>query len=113
MSAPAEPWVGDLPRRVRGLEVQDPIVTVFGEDWSLTVACPWSGDVDGHMLSWEDESIEETLWDLVGQDLVSVDRLGPRVRFRFTEAELVAVPDSDLDPWVLTLPSGISVGSLE
>jgi hypothetical protein len=93
--------------------VQDPIVTVFGEDWSLTLACPWSGVVNGHTLTWEDETIEDVLWDLVGQDLVGFDRRGPSTYFRFTSAELIAEPDSDLDPWVLTFPSGVVVGTLE
>lgn len=111
MSTQTERPGADLPRRISGLEVQDPIVTVFGEDWSLTLACPWSGVVKGHTLTWEDETIEDVLWDLVGQDLVGFDRQGLATYFRFTDAELIAVPDADLDPWVLTLPSGVAVGS--
>ena len=31
----------DLPRQIRGLEVNDPVLTLYGDDWSLTLMCPW------------------------------------------------------------------------
>ena len=31
----------DLPQQIRGLEVNDPVLTLYGDDWSLTLMCPW------------------------------------------------------------------------
>lgn len=35
----------ELPVRVTGVEVQDPVIVLFGDGWSLSVACPWRGVV--------------------------------------------------------------------
>jgi hypothetical protein len=102
----------DLPLRVTGIEVQDPMVTVFGEGWALTLACPWEGAIRDCRFSWEDDDVEDRAWDLVGQDLVAVDVSADAATFRFSSGWLKATPDTDFDPWVMRLPSGIFVGSL-
>jgi hypothetical protein len=99
-----------LPVRVQGVEVQDPILTLFGEGWALTIACPWEGTIGGRALSWEDPDIEDRSWDLVGEDLVAVRQGGPAVEFEFTTGSLTVTPDIDVDPWVLQLPGGLVVG---
>lgn len=99
-----------LPVRVQGVEVQDPILTLFGEGWGLTIACPWEGTIGGRALSWEDDDIEDRSWDLVGQDLVAVRHDGSMVKFEFSAGTLIATPDTDVDPWVLQLPGGVVVG---
>jgi hypothetical protein len=101
-----------LPVRVQGVEVQSPVLTLFGEKWSLTIACPWEGEVHKSALSWEDDDIEDRAWDLVGEDLVDVRREGSSVRFQFSTSVLVATPDTDIDPWVLRLPDGLWVGRM-
>lgn len=102
--------LNDLPLRVVGVEVQSPVLTLFGDEWSLTIACPWDGIVGGRKMSWEDDDIEDWAWDLIGEDLVTVEEHGSAVRFKFLNASLTAAPDSDLDPWVLSLPGGVLVG---
>jgi hypothetical protein len=99
-----------LPVRVEGIEVQDPVLVLFGEQWSLTVACPWSGTVRGRDLSWEDDDVEDRAWDLVGEELTSVQQEGRSIRFGFSGGTLLVTPDTDLDPWVLRLPGGLLVG---
>ncbi|KGM13802.1 hypothetical protein [Cellulomonas bogoriensis] len=74
--------LGALPARVEGVEVQDPILTMFGEGWAMTIACPWEG----------------------------VRKLGPAVAFEFSSGTLIVTPDTDVDPWVLQLPGGLVVG---
>lgn len=101
-----------LPVRVEGVEVKDPILTLFGEGWSLTIACPWEGAVAGRPLSWEADDIEDWVWDLVGGTLDAVRQEGSAVRFSFSTGTLIATPDTDLDPWVLKLPSGLVVGRM-
>jgi hypothetical protein len=99
-----------LPVRVAGVEVQDPVLVFFGEGWSLTIACPWTGMVRGNGLSWEDDDLEDRVWDLVGDELVSIQQEGRSIRFGFLGGTLLATPDTDLDPWVLRLPGGLLVG---
>lgn len=101
---------GDLPAPVAGVEVQSPMLTVFGARWSLTIACPWEGIVAGRALSWEDDDLEDRAGDLVGEDLVAVRQEGPATWFEFSTAALIATPDTDVDPWVLQLPGGLVVG---
>ena len=62
----------DLPRQIRGLEVNDPILTLYGDDWSLTLMCPWKVEAPGGGFGWESESIEDEAWELVGHSLLSV-----------------------------------------
>jgi hypothetical protein len=104
-----DPLAG-LPVRVQGVEVQDPILTLFGEGWGLTIACPWEGTIGWRALSWEDDDIEDRSRDLVGQDLVAVRQDGPAVKFEFSAGTLTVTPDQDVDPWVLLLPDGLVVG---
>lgn len=99
-----------LPVRVKGVEVQDPIVIVYGEGWGLTIACPWQGAVDGQAVSWADGDIEDRFWSLVGEELVAVLQGGDITEFKFSSSTLIAIPDTDMDPWVLALPGGLIVG---
>ncbi len=99
-----------LPVRIDGVEVQDPILTLFGEGWALTIACPWEGTIGGRALTWEDDDLEDRCWDLIGQDLVALRQEGPAVEFEFSTGTLIATADTDVDPWVLQLPGGLVVG---
>lgn len=99
-----------LPVRVRGVEVQDPVLTLFGDEWSFTIACPWEGEIGGRAVSWEDDDLEGRAWDLVGAELVSVRQEGAVARFGFSAGFLLVSPDTDVDPWVLRLPGGLLVG---
>ena len=66
----------------------------------------------GLPVSWEDDDVEDRAWDLVGMELMSVDNgSAGEIDFHLTEATLRVRPDSDLDPWVLRLPSYIAVGT--
>lgn len=101
-----------LPVRVDGVEVQDPILTLFGDGWSLTIACPWEATIGGRALTWEDDDLEDRSWDLIGQDLVALRQDGPGVKFEFSTGNLIAIPDTDVDPWVLEVPGGLVVGRM-
>lgn len=101
-----------LPVRVQGVEVQDPILTLFGKGWALTIACPWEGTIGGHRVSWEDDDIEARSWETLGEDLVAVRQGDSTVDFEFTFGNLIVAPDTDVDPWVLQLPGGLLVGRM-
>lgn len=107
----ANPMKG-LPVRVQGVEVQDPILVLFGDGWGLTIACPWRGTIAGRAASWEDDNIEDTALSLVGEELTAVLQDGQAVTFEFSIGSLTAIPDTDIDPWVLQLPDGLLVGRM-
>ena len=58
---------------IRGLEVNDPVLDPHGDDWSLTPrgapgrSAGWTGGV-----TWESESIQDEVWELVGHSVPSV-----------------------------------------
>ena len=114
MKASVHEWLEDLPCRVRHVDVNDSVVVLAGDAWSLAVTCPWRGLLSGVEMSWLDPGIEDWLWHAVGEELTSVDFSSPAsVRFTFTNGWLEVEPDTDLDPWVLRLPAGVLVGGMQ
>ena len=57
-----------MPLTISGVEVNDPVLTVFGKGWSLTIWCDWS--VRGLDLDCGSDDLEDRAWDLVGQSLL-------------------------------------------
>jgi hypothetical protein len=105
-----------LPRRIRAVELNDPVLTAFGDDWSLTLMCPWRVEGPGWGYTWESESLEDDVWDLVGHDVVGVTAASPDLVDPVFELDgdirVVVSADTDLDPWTLRLPNLIVVGSM-
>jgi hypothetical protein len=104
----------DLPQQIRGLELNDPVLTLYGDDWSLTLMCPWEiSGLDGR-VTWESESIEDEVWELVGHSVLSVsstdlDLVDPV--FEVSGGISIKVSaDTDLDPWTLRLPHVMLIG---
>lgn len=113
MTWPQEAVQERLPVRVRGIECNDPFLTIFGEEWSLNLGCPWEGNIGSISISWEDDDVEDRAWELVGLDLTSVvDGSGGGPEFHFSDAMVHVRPDTDLDPWVLHLAGLIVVGTM-
>lgn len=101
-----------LPVRVLSVEVQDPIITLVGDGWSLNVMCPWTGVARGQEQDWTDDGIGAWVRNLIGQELVTITEEGPSVLFGFTDGVMKVTPDTDLDPWALRLPVGVMVGRI-
>jgi hypothetical protein len=103
-----------LPLKIRGIEVNDPALTLYGEDWSLNLSCPWRIVGSEWSVSWESDDIEDTCWDLVGHSIVSVtSEDGAAMDPVFgvdTDITVSVFADTDLDPWVLRLPDLVIVG---
>lgn len=99
-----------LPLRVSGLSLIDPVLTLFGDDWGLTVYWPWDGIVRGRTLSWDEGDVEEWAKAFIGADLLAVREEEGEVCFVFSEGVIRVEPDSEWEPWVLHLPTGIVVG---
>lgn len=103
-----------LPLKVLGLEVGDPVLTVFGDDWSLSLVCPWTLDGPGLFTSWEAEDIERAANTLVGRRLEDVsarDSDATDPVFRFSGGlRLKVLADTDLDPWAMMVPGHVVIG---
>ncbi len=102
-----------LPLAIRGFELTDPVLTLFGDTWSLNVMCPWTVDGPEVTTSWESDNIEDEVWELVGQSIVDVIA-GPDVvdpTFLLSgNTKLTVHADTDLDPWTLSLPTIVVTG---
>jgi hypothetical protein len=102
-----------LPLRVTGLDYNDPILSVFGDDWFLKLACPWRAVISAVVLDWEDPRVKDEAWNLIGTCLVSADDGPPgELVFTFDDATFLVGPDVEEDPWVLSLPDFVAVGGL-
>lgn len=105
-----------LPLKIGWVEYTDPVLTLGGDGWSLSLACPWRLVSGTSVVSaWDDVDVEDSSWDLVGHQITNA---GSRIEenredpaFSLTgELRLEVLADSDLDPWVLRLPSQTLVG---
>jgi hypothetical protein len=107
----AEALRADLPQQIRGVEVNDPVLTLYGDGWSLTLMCPWTVDGPDGRFDWESESIEDQAWELVGHSLQAVSPTEVDPVFEFSGGLSIRVSaDTDLDPWTLRLPHVLVVG---
>ena len=104
-----------LPRRVTGIEYNDPILVLFGDGWFLKLSCPWSGFIAGAPIDWDSSAVEDRAWDLIGTQLLSAEEADRPidVRFSFEHAVLTARPDDDEDAWVLAFPDMVAVGGVD
>lgn len=104
-----------LPLKVDSVEVEDPIVTLIGAVWSLSLACPWELlDSEVVLTAWDRSDAGDAIWDLVGRELVDVQRARNFVDpiFRFCgDIDLAIAADTDLDPWVLRVAGRTFVGT--
>lgn len=104
-----------LPLRVRGIEVNDPVLTIFGDQWSLNLMCPWVIKGPDFSVTWESDDIEDQAWELIGRDVESVTSSDDRATdpvFHFRGGIYLEVKaDTDLDPWTLRLPGVVVNGS--
>ena len=89
---------------IRGTEVTDPVVTLFGDGWGLTLWCDWT--IDALPLGSSSPDLEDRVWDLVGMSIVGVEaRAGVGPVFALSAGhELALVEGDDDEPWVMHLP---------
>jgi hypothetical protein len=96
-----------LPWRIRSVEWADPSLMVAGDDWSLTVSSSWRvTSPAGIAFSCSSADAEDRAWDLVGAQVVRIDRRGGGVVcdpiFVLSgDLALEVFSDTKLDSWVL------------
>ncbi|MCL2090148.1 MAG: hypothetical protein FWH11_02790 [Micrococcales bacterium] len=102
-----------LPLNISGVEVVDPVVTLFGEDWSLNLMCPWKFEDAESSFSWESESVDRRARSLVGRKIekliAGAEAIDP-VFCLSGAAYLSIYADTDIDPWTLVIPGSIITG---
>lgn len=104
-----------LPLRVDAVVVNDPIITLVGQGWALTLACPWRL-VDGSITrtAWDRPDVDNAMRHLVNHHLVAVRQApnGFDPIFSFGEGlDLEVSADTDLDPWVMHTMGRTFVGA--
>lgn len=108
-----EQLAGVVPLQVREVEFDDPLVTIFGADWSLNLSCPWDLVTTQGTVGWEDPRLEDAVWDLVGLWLRRIgwsDDGNPIFVFD-QDYRVVVHAETDIDPWALRVPDFVFVGS--
>jgi hypothetical protein len=96
-----------LPWRIRSVDWTDPTLVVAGDDWSLTVTCSWRVVGPGGIaFSCSSANVEDLVWDLIGAQVLRIDRRGSGVIYDpilvlSGELMLELFSDTELDPWVL------------
>jgi hypothetical protein len=106
-----------LPAQILRAEFSDPTLLLGGEGWSLSATCLWRWvDDRGAVAVPETSSIEDTIWNLVGDAIVSVDWSGPASlgldpTLRLSSGgELQLLSDAAFDTWVIHTATLVLVG---
>ncbi|MDF2050124.1 hypothetical protein [Arthrobacter sp. Cr_A7] len=106
----------ELPLKVLSCEVNDPIINLIGNSWSLTLMCPWAVHGPNRVFDWESPDLEDEVQGLVGRKLVTVeadsDELFDPVFVLDDGTHIHVFADTDLDPWTMGLPEIFISGAM-
>jgi hypothetical protein len=104
---PLEVIIKRLPWRVRTAEWVDPNLVIGGDDWSVTISCPWRvGTPTGLAYGSASRDVEDRVWDLIGADVLAIEPQGmvgyadPRLTLS-GGVVLELFNDADMEPYVL------------
>lgn len=101
-----EAIIAALPLRVDEVHLSDPVITLTGDEWSLTVWCPFR--VTGLDFGWDSEDLEDRVWDLIGYSIQDFATRADGPVFGFGDGvELILEEGDDGEPWVLKIPGRI------
>jgi hypothetical protein len=104
----------------------DPVVSFAGDDWALSMVCPWkllhcgSVVVDPDNLVESDvaatEIVTDAVWELIGHSIIKVRRSGTNqndpISVLTGNYSIDVAADTDLDPWVMSVPGITFVGTM-
>ncbi|WP_461165380.1 hypothetical protein [Arthrobacter sp. R4-81] len=103
-----------LPLTILRFNVNDPIVNLSGESWSLTLMCPWTVDRPGTRFSWESDNLEEKIQGLIGLRITGFesdnDQLIDPIFILDDGSRIHIFADTDFDPWTMGLPEMMLIG---
>lgn len=104
------------PLEIKEVNYLDPTLTLVGERWSLAITCPWQvSDGQSRQFGWDDPDLSNDTSRLLHQSITDVrqrsqDAPYDPVFVLSGGLVLEIAADSDLDPWVLLLPTRVFVG---
>ena len=103
-----------MPLEVREVQYNDPVLSISGDGWWLTLMCPWLIRGRNGQYSWEVDEVEDKVWDLIGHSIVSVSfdsgvEVDPTFEFD-GEISLEICADSDWEPWTMQVPGLVVIG---
>lgn len=94
-----------LPAEICGVDVEGPVLTIWGVNWTLTVLNPFEGTVDGRAFYSDDDDLPVQLRSLVGEALLGVGGVDlDDTGFQFSNGVLFAPPHPTEPSWRLQLP---------
>jgi hypothetical protein len=99
--------LSSLPLRIRRIEYEDPILGLIGDDWALSLRCPWVLSGPGWQYTWESTSVEDDAWDLTGHSIESVvfeKTVTEDPRFIISGGISLSIYADDWEPWIMTVP---------
>jgi hypothetical protein len=105
-----------LPLQVEDVEYQDPSFVLSGQEWSLSLECPWRMRNESGQLwfSWSSTNTSDLVLPLTGRLISSISpniSTGDLACTFSDGTRLEVFADTDLDPWVLRIPNLILVGA--
>ncbi len=106
------------PLRIEEILYWDPVLTLLGENWSLSLVCPWQlRHGDTVLTAWDEDDVEDVAWDLIGASIESASYApsgNPKdPAFQISGGlSLEVEADTDLDPWSMRVPGGIFIGGV-
>jgi hypothetical protein len=104
-----------LPLKIQEATYADPVLTLAGAEWSLSVVCPWRLRAEeGLITAFGGDDAEAQVARLVGGELTGLSAtgdLGDPIFDLSGGLQLEVFGDTDLDPWVMRLPSHTFVGT--
>jgi hypothetical protein len=108
-----------LPMRVERAEFEDPTLLVGGSEWSLSATCAWRWvNKNGHVVSPAEADPADRIWELIGNEIISVTWSGPPQlgldpSFELRSGGFLDVfSDAPFDTWFMTTPTLGLVGPL-
>jgi hypothetical protein len=104
-----------LPLAIEEARYADPVLTLAGPEWSLSVVCPWRlrGE-DGLITGFAHDDAESCVVSLRGGNIVGVratGELGDPIFDLSGGTRLEVFADTDVDPWVMRLATHTFVGT--
>jgi hypothetical protein len=111
--------VAALPLTIEQVFLSDPVLTLAGTDWNLTIWCGW--EARGLGITWEDDDLEGRVQEFSGRVVTNfivaagegpVFHCEPGVDLALNENE-VDEPVGRDDPWSMNLPGLIITGGTQ
>lgn len=106
-----------LPLKVQEAKWDDPVLTLAGPGWSLTVLSPWRAVANARLLyGWSQPNAGDLLWELCGQSIIDVGVQSPLAPvdpvLHLSGGDAIEIfSENATDPWVIRLPAVTFVGS--